>query len=114
MSLVSQITSLVTRLATEFNSVRSEVTSALSDKQDVVSGVSSTEIGYLDGVTSAIQTQLDAKSPLAGSSSITTVGTVTNVTSPTATDSSGLRKTYISTSNPSGGSSGDVWLKYTA
>lgn len=33
----------------------------LSTKQDVVSGVSSTEIGYLDGVTSAIQTQIDDK-----------------------------------------------------
>lgn len=32
-----------------------------SGKQDVVSGVSSTEIGYLDGVTSAIQTQLNNK-----------------------------------------------------
>jgi hypothetical protein len=30
-------------------------------KQDVVANVSNTEIGYLDGVTSAIQTQLDAK-----------------------------------------------------
>lgn len=37
----------------------------LSSKQDVVSGVSSTEIGYLDGVTSAIQTQIDAKAPSA-------------------------------------------------
>lgn len=33
----------------------------ISTKQDVVSGVSSTEIGYLDGVTSAIQTQLNNK-----------------------------------------------------
>lgn len=33
----------------------------LSGKQDVVSGVSSTEIGYLDGVTSAIQTQINSK-----------------------------------------------------
>jgi hypothetical protein len=33
----------------------------LSGKQDVVANVSSTEIGYLDGVTSSIQTQLDAK-----------------------------------------------------
>jgi hypothetical protein len=33
----------------------------LSSKQDVVSGVSSTEIGYLDGVTSAIQTQINGK-----------------------------------------------------
>jgi hypothetical protein len=34
---------------------------ALSGKQDVVSGVSSTEISYLDGVTSAIQTQINGK-----------------------------------------------------
>lgn len=39
----------------------SALTSGLSGKQDVVSGVSSTEIGYLDGVTSAIQTQIDGK-----------------------------------------------------
>ena len=30
-------------------------------KQDIVSGVSDTEIGYLDGVTSSIQTQLGTK-----------------------------------------------------
>lgn len=34
---------------------------AASTYQAIVSGVSDTEIGYLDGVTSAIQTQLDAK-----------------------------------------------------
>ncbi len=39
-----------------------------------VSGVSDTEIGYLDGVTSAIQTQLDAKAPIANP---TFTGTVT-------------------------------------
>jgi len=33
----------------------------LSGKQDVVANVSSTEIGYLDGVTSIIQTQIDSK-----------------------------------------------------
>jgi len=36
----------------------------LSGKQDVVANVSSTEIGYLDGVTSAIQTQLNDKAPI--------------------------------------------------
>ena len=41
----------------------------LSGKQDVVTDVSSTEIGYLDGVTSSIQTQLGNK---ADSSSLTT------------------------------------------
>jgi hypothetical protein len=39
--------------------------------------ITSTELGYLDGVTSSIQTQLNGKSPLAGSSSITTIGTLT-------------------------------------
>jgi hypothetical protein len=34
---------------------------SLDGKQAVVAGVSSTEIGYLDGVSSAIQTQLDGK-----------------------------------------------------
>ena len=35
-------------------------------KLAISSTVSSTELGYVDGVTSAIQTQLDAKAPLAG------------------------------------------------
>jgi hypothetical protein len=44
----------------------------LSAKQDVVSGVSSTEIGYLSTVTSDIQTQLDAK---AADSALTSLST---------------------------------------
>lgn len=39
--------------------------SDLTAKQNVVSGVSDTEISYLDGVTSAIQTQLNSKAPTA-------------------------------------------------
>jgi len=38
--------------------------------------LSTTELNYVDGVTSSIQTQLNAKSPTAGSSSITTLGTI--------------------------------------
>ena len=45
-----------------------------------VADVSDTEIGYLDGVTSAIQTQLDGKSPTAGNTSLVTLGTVTTGT----------------------------------
>jgi hypothetical protein len=37
------------------------ITTSIATKQDKVSGVSDTEIGYLDGVTSSIQTQLDSK-----------------------------------------------------
>jgi hypothetical protein len=44
------------------------------DYQPRVANVSDTEVGYLDGVTSSIQTQLNAKSPLA---SPTFTGTVT-------------------------------------
>jgi hypothetical protein len=44
------------------------ITSASSTYQPLVAGVSSTEIGYLDGVTSAIQTQIDARLTLASAS----------------------------------------------
>jgi hypothetical protein len=46
----------------------------LANGATALSAVSATELGYVDGVTSAIQTQLDAKSPLA---SPTFTGTVT-------------------------------------
>jgi len=38
------------------------ISTALGTKQGKVTGVTDTEIGYLDGVTSAIQTQIDGKS----------------------------------------------------
>lgn len=41
--------------------VTSAIQTQLNSKQTVVSGVSDAEIGYLDGVTSSIQTQLNAK-----------------------------------------------------
>jgi hypothetical protein len=43
--------------------VTSAIQTQVDAKQAVVSGVDDTEIGYLDGVTSAIQTQVDAKIP---------------------------------------------------
>jgi hypothetical protein len=50
---------------------------ALEATSATIGDVSNTELQYLNGVTSAIQTQIDGKSPTAGSSSLTTVGTVT-------------------------------------
>jgi len=41
--------------------VTSAIQTQINTKQAVVSGVDNTEIGYLDGVTSAIQTQIDSK-----------------------------------------------------
>ena len=43
------------------NGVTSAIQTQLNNKQAVVSGVDDTEIGYLNGVTSSIQTQLDSK-----------------------------------------------------
>lgn len=53
----------------------------LSVYQQKISGVSDTEIGYLDGVTSAIQTQLNGKQPVVADVSSTEIGYLANVTS---------------------------------
>jgi hypothetical protein len=53
--------------------VTSGIQTQIDAKQAVVSGVNDTEIGYLDGVTSAIQTQLDAKT---AKSTLTTTGDI--------------------------------------
>ncbi len=58
---------------------------AIELKQDKVANVSDTEIGYLNGVTSAIQPQLNSKQKAITSG----------------------------TSAPSGGSDGDIYLQYT-
>lgn len=63
--------------------VTSAIQTQLNNKQAVVSGVDDTEIGYLNGVTSAIQTQLDAKAPT--STTVTLTGTQT-LTSKTLTN----------------------------
>jgi hypothetical protein len=62
--LANASTALSAVSATELgylDGVTSAVQTQIDGKQAVVSGVNSTEIGYLDGVTSAIQTQLDSK-----------------------------------------------------
>ena len=53
-----------------------------------------------------------ALSTWGGSTYINTLGTVSTVTS-TASGTAGVRKIYTSTSNPSGGADGDIWIKYT-
>jgi hypothetical protein len=57
------------------------VTSSIAAKQDKVEGVSDTEIGYLDGVTSAIQTQINGKANTSHTHTITDITTFA-VTSP--------------------------------
>ena len=64
--------------------------------------VTSTELGYVSGVTSAIQTQLNGK-----------VDEVNGAVTTADTSSTVVRNITLSTSDPSGGMDGDVWLKYT-
>jgi hypothetical protein len=59
-------TALTSVSATELgylDGVTSAVQTQINAKQAVVSGVDDTEISYLNGVTSAIQTQIDTKAP---------------------------------------------------
>lgn len=60
--------------------VTSAIQTQIDTKQDKVTGVSDTEIGYLDGVTSAIQTQIDSKAPSSTAVTLTGTETLTNKT----------------------------------
>jgi hypothetical protein len=60
------------------NGVTSSIQTQFGNKQDKVTDVSDTEIGYLNGVTSAIQTQIDNK--LTSSTASTTYAPLANPT----------------------------------
>ena len=69
--------------------VTSAIQTQLNAKQAVVSGVSNTEIGYLNGVTSAIQTQINTKQAVVSGVSNTEIGYLNGVTSAIQTQFSG-------------------------
>jgi hypothetical protein len=93
-----------------------------------------TEINHTDGVTSNIQTQLDAKQDeLTGlTATVAEINFVDGVTSAiqsqidgkvgrtngsvttASTSQNVVRNITLSTADPTGGADGDVWLKYTA
>jgi hypothetical protein len=85
---------------TNWTASRALATDASSNA--VTSSVTSTELGYLSGVTSAIQTQLNAR-----------VNTTNGTVATAAVGSVVVRNIAISTATPSGGMDGDVWLQYT-
>jgi hypothetical protein len=65
--------------------------------------LSTAELNYVDGVTSAIQTQLNGK-----------VDEVNGAVTTASTSATVVRNITLSTGDPTGGTDGDVWLKYTA
>lgn len=76
---------------------------ATAAELNVLDGITATvtELNYTDGVTSAIQTQLDAKQ-----------ATLTNISDSSSANGYGTRT--VSTSDPSGGSNGDIWYKVSS
>lgn len=79
---------------------RAVVTGAAGELE--ASTVTSGEVGFLSGVTSAIQTQLNAK-----------VDEVNGEVTTASTSLGVVRNIYVNTSGPTGGIDGDVWLVFT-
>jgi hypothetical protein len=92
----------VTSTAAELN-ILDGVTSTTAEL-NILDGVTATtaELNYTDGVTSNIQTQLNGK-----------VDEVNGAVTTAATGSNVVRNITLSTSAPTGGADGDVWLVYT-
>jgi hypothetical protein len=77
------------------NGVTSSIQTQIDGKQATVANVSDVEIGYLDGVTSSIQTQLDAKS----TDSKTETLTNKTLTSPVINTPTGITKSDVGLGN---------------
>jgi hypothetical protein len=91
----------VTATAAEVNIL--DGVTATTAEINLLDGVTATtaELNYVDGVTSAIQTQLDAKQ-----------ATLTNISDSSSANGYGTRT--VSTSDPTGGSDGDIWYKVSS
>ena len=90
------------------NNVSSAIQTQLNNKQAVVANVSDTEIGYLDGVTSAIQTQINNKQAVVANVSDTEIGYLDGVTSAIQTQiNTKVNKTSLPVSVSDYGAVGD-------
>ena len=69
----------------------------LANASTALSAVSATELGYVDGVTSAIQTQIDAKAPSSTTVTLTGTQTLTNKTLTSPVIASVINNTLTST-----------------
>lgn len=101
---VTQKQDIITGAATTITSANLDVDRALISNASgkvAVSPVTGTELGYLDGVTSAVQTQLNGK-----------VDEVNGAVTTASTGSTVVRNITLSTGDPTGGVNGQIWLKY--
>ncbi len=125
-------------LDTEFSNIQTAVATKADKNSPTFTGtvvlpattsvgdVSSTELGYLDGVTSNVQTQIntantnitakaDKTTTITAGAGLTGGGDLSaNRTLAIASTSMGYGTRTVSTSAPSGGSNGDIWLKVDA
>lgn len=79
-----------------------------------IGDVSATELSYLDGVTSSVQTQINGikSTTVTGTGGLTGGGDLSaNRTISIAATSMGYGTRTVSTSDPTGGTDGDIWLK---
>ena len=74
------LTSDITVTPSSTNTLTNKTLTSPKINEDVAVTATATELNYVDGVTSAIQTQIDGKSPTAGNASLVTLGTVTTGT----------------------------------
>jgi hypothetical protein len=81
-----------------------------------IGNASSTEIGYLDGVTSAIQTQLDAKTTAlaAHEADTTSIHGITDTSKLTRVASASAGRTiFVQAATPTAIAVGDIWFQVT-
>ena len=107
VSDVQDLQTDVTALQSSVTTINTNITNINTDISDLESDMSKaqTDISSNSTAISALQT---GKANLSGA----TFTGVVNVVSPTGNNSSGARKITISTSLPSGGADGDVWIVY--
>lgn len=77
----SVLSGSISTINTSLGTINTSITSINDSKQDKVTNVSDIEIGYLDGVTSSIQTQISNKQDKVADVSDTEIGSLNGVTS---------------------------------
>lgn len=117
------ITAIITALGLKASSASPTFTGTVTlPSTTSIGNVSSTELGYLDGVTSTIQTQFAAKAPLAspaltGTPTVPTAAVGTNTTQAASTAFANTavadkitNKVTVATTAPTSPAVNDIWI----